>query len=211
MLLTLFTLAACTDDESDLGSTLMDADALYNAKDYTMTVDTAYSLRDDSLLTTGNTEIMIGNYHDAIFGKVTAQYFTQITLPNATTSVDLDGVTIDSVVMTLVYDSVFPDTSRSYSLHFEVVQLAEAIASDKQYYAIDSIGVNTDAVLYNGTVQTKPGSGTMDLRLGGPVNDILRVAPEKRPSVMSATLSPRPPRACASACCRPAATRGWWP
>ncbi len=41
MLLTLFALTACTDDESDLGSTLMDADALYNAKNYTMTVDTA--------------------------------------------------------------------------------------------------------------------------------------------------------------------------
>ena len=175
MLLTLFALTACTDDESDLGSTLMDADALYNAKNYTMTVDTAYSLRDDSLLTTGNTEIMIGNYHDAIFGKVTAQYFTQITLPNATTSVAFEDVTIDSVVMTLVYDSVFPDTTRSYNLHFEVVQLAEAIASDKQYYAMDSIDVNTDAVLFNGTVQTKPGSGTVSMHLGGPINSMLQM------------------------------------
>ena len=165
LLLTLCALTACTDDESDLGSTLMDANNIYNAKNYTMTVDTAYSLRDDSLLTTGNTQIMIGNYHDAIFGKVTAQYFTQITLPNATTSVAFNDVEIDSVVMTLAYDSIFPDTTRSYSLHFEVVQLAEAMDADKQYYAMDSIDVNSSAVLFNGTVQAVPGSGTIDMRL----------------------------------------------
>lgn len=179
LLLTLLALTACTDDESDLGSTLMNADAIYNAKTYTMTVDTAYSLRDDSLLTTGNIQIMIGNYHDAIFGKVTAQYFSQITLPNATSSVAFDSVTIDSVVMTLAYDSVFPDTSRSYTMHFEVLQLAEAIASDKQYYAMDSIEVDANAVLFNGTVQVPSGSSTINLNLGGPINDILSRTAER--------------------------------
>ena len=57
----------------------------------------------------------------------------------------------------------------------EVVQLAEAIASDKQYYAMDSIDVNTDAVLFNGTVQTKPGSGTVSMHLGGPINSMLQM------------------------------------
>lgn len=179
LLLTLFALTACTDDESDLGSSLMNPNTIYNAKNYTMTADTAYSLRDDSLLTTGNYQIMIGNYHDAIFGKVTAQFFTQITLPNATTSIAFDDVTIDSVVMTLVYDSVFPDTTRNYNLHLEVLQLNAPIASDKQYYAMDSIEVDENAVLFNGTVQATPGSGTLNLHLSGPINNILQMTAER--------------------------------
>ena len=179
LLLTLFALTACTDDESDLGSSLMNPNTIYNAKNYTMTADTAYSLRDDSLLTTGNYQIMIGNYHDAIFGKVTAQFFTQITLPNATTSIAFDDVTIDSVVMTLVYDSVFPDTTRSYNLHLEVVQLNAPIASDKQYYAMDSIEVDENAVLFNGTVQATPGSGALNLHLSGPISNILQRTAER--------------------------------
>ena len=67
LLLTLCTLAACADEESDLGSSLMGTGTIYDGKNYTMYADTAYSLRDDSLLTQGNTQIIIGNYTDATY------------------------------------------------------------------------------------------------------------------------------------------------
>lgn len=179
MLLAFCTLAACNDDETDMGSTLMDANIIYNGKSYTMTVDTAYSMRDDSLLTTGNNEIIIGDYNDATFGRVTAQYFTQITLPNAAASINFDAVTIDSVVMTLVYDSIYPDATQSHSLHFEVRQLANAISTDSSYYAFHSIEVESGTPLYDGTVSVAAGNGTVRLVLGGNINDILRLSGDR--------------------------------
>lgn len=179
LLLALCALTACTDDSTDMGSSLINGNTAYNGKEYTMTVDTAYSLRDDSLLTSGNTQIIIGNYTDPVFGKVTSQYFTQITLPNATTSVALSDVTIDSVVLTLVPVNLFPDTSLSYNLRFEVVQLEQAIDANGTYHAGDNLPVNNSAVLYDGSLTVSSATKTVDLNLGGPINDILRTTAER--------------------------------
>lgn len=179
LLLALLTMAACSDDATDMGATLIDGSTVYDGKEYTMTVDTAYSLRDDSLLTTGNSQIIIGNYADPLFGKVSASFFTQITLPNATTSVSMSAVEIDSVVLTLVPEGLFPDTAQSYTLRFEVVQLAEAIDGSKQYYATDSIAVDAGAVLYDGTLTVSAATDSINLRLGGPINNILRTTGER--------------------------------
>lgn len=179
LLLALCALTACTDDSTDMGRVLVNDNTEYNGKEYTMAVDTAYSLRDDSLLTTGNSQIIIGNYTDAVFGKVTSQYFTQITLPNATTSVALNDVEIDSVVLTMVPQDLFPDTSLSYSMRFEVVQLEEAIDASGTYYATDNLAVNSSAVVYDGTVTVTSATKTVDLHLGGPIIDILRTTADR--------------------------------
>ena len=173
LLLAICTLAACADEETDLGANLMGGETIYNGKSYTMYVDTAYSLRDDSLITSGNTKIVIGNYTDATFGTVSAQFFTQITLPSTNQNINFGEVTIDSVVLSLAIDSLFPDTSLTYSMHFEVMHLAEPLSADSTYYSFCSVPVDAGGVLYNETKQVKGGAGVVNLVLGGSINSIL--------------------------------------
>ena len=61
LLLALCTLAACADEETDLGANLMGGETLYNGKSYTMYADTAYSRRDDTLLWL-DTHIVVNDY-----------------------------------------------------------------------------------------------------------------------------------------------------
>ena len=179
LLLALCTLAACTDEESDLGATLMGGDAIYNGKSYTMYADTAYSLRDDSLQTAGLTKIVIGNYTDATFGKVSAQFFTQITLPSTNQNIDFGAVEIDSVVLSLAIDSIFPDTSLTYNLHFEVAHLAEALSADSTYYSFSSIPVDAAGTLFNEAKQVKGSDKVVNLVLGGEINSILSLIADR--------------------------------
>ena len=179
LLLALCTLAACADEETDLGANLMGGETLYNGKSYTMYADTAYSRRDDTLLTTGNTQIVIGNYSDATFGTVSAQYFTQITLPGTNQTISFSEVTIDSVVLSLALETVFPDTSLTYSLRFEVMHLNEPISADSTYYAFSSIPVETGGTLYDGVKQVRGTDRVVNLMLGGQINSILGLTADR--------------------------------
>ena len=179
LLLALCTLAACSDEESDFGANIMGDGTIYNAKSYTMYADTAYSLRDDSLITSGNTQIMIGNYSDATFGTVSAQFFSQITLPSTNQTINFSEVTIDSVVLSLAIDSLFPDMSRTYSLRFEVMHLAEPISSDSTYYAFSSIPVEAGGTLYNGVKQVSGSDNVVSMVLGGQINSILSLTADR--------------------------------
>lgn len=179
LLLTICTLAACSDEESDLGAVLMGDGTVYNSKSYTMYADTAYSLRDDSLLTTGNTQIIIGNYSDATYGSVSSQYFTQITLPSTNQTISFSEVTIDSVVLSLALDSLFPDPTLTYSLRFEVMHLAEPLSADSSYYAFSSIPVEAGGTLYNGVKQVRGDDKVVSLVLGGQINSILSLTADR--------------------------------
>lgn len=179
LLLTLCTLAACADEESDLGSSLMGTGTIYDGKNYTMYADTAYSLRDDSLFTQGNTQIIIGNYTDATYGTVRAQYFTQITLPSTNQNISFDEVTIDSVVLSLAIDSVFPDTSLTYSFCFEVMHLAEPLSDDSTYYAFSNVPVDAGGTLFSGVKQVHGSDRVVNIMLGGQINSILSLTADR--------------------------------
>ena len=99
--------AACTEKESDLGLDLQDPFSLYDG-----IRDTAYmtgcTIFDDSLWTAGYQYGIFGDYEDDVFGSVTSVIYSQITI-SSTTGINLtDDVIIDSVVMTLVIDSLYP-------------------------------------------------------------------------------------------------------
>jgi len=120
--------AACTEKESDLGVDLQDPFTLYNG-----VRDTIYmsgcTIFDDSLWTAGYPFGIFGNYRDEVFGSVTAVTYSQITVAS-TTGINLtDDVTIDSVVMTLLVDTLYPvvPDSTPVPLHIIINQLAEPL------------------------------------------------------------------------------------
>lgn len=169
---------ACTDEQTELGNTISGGDALYEGKTYTFYADRAFSVRDDSLMTTGynayNTLGIIGNYQDAIFGKVSSILYTQIALPSNYSSINFGELTIDSVVLTLVKDHLYPSNENTYNFHFEVMQLAEALQSDTFYFSNDSLAVNPAGCFFDGDISVGANDTVIRLPLGNGIDNVLR-------------------------------------
>ena len=130
---------ACTEKETDLGVDLQDPFTLYDGVRDTAYM-TACTLFDDSLSTAGFAAGVFGNYHDETFGDVEAVLYSQISIPQDGVRIT-ESVQIDSVVMTLVIDTVFPARTDStpVPLHIVINQLAEALRSDSSYLSSDHL------------------------------------------------------------------------
>ena len=163
---------ACVDEESDLGVNLVDHGTLYNGHTDTIFATAAYSSTDDSLLTSDYTFGIIGNYADPVFGFVSSTLYTQIALSSTDNSITTEDMVIDSAVLSLVNDVLFPDSTATYSFHFEVRHLAEPLA-DTFYYSTDAIEVDGMAPLYDGTLQVSAADTVVRLHLGVGISDVL--------------------------------------
>ena len=134
LLLLLVVPAACTEKEStDLGLDLQDPVTMYDGTRDTAFV-TAATVYDDSLWTAGYSYCIFGDYEDASFGKAQAVTYSQIAVAGSTGINLSDEVVIDSVVMTLVIDTLYPSVpdSTPVRLHVLVRQLEEPL-TDTDY------------------------------------------------------------------------------
>ena len=150
-LLLLLMPCACTEEESDLGVNLQDPFTIYDGVRDTAYL-TACTLYDDSLLTAGFTAGVFGNYSDANFGDVEAVLYSQISIPQDGVRIT-ESVQIDSVVMTLVIDTLFPAVADStpVPLHIVINQLAEPLRSDSAYNAYNRLQ-ESDNCLFDSVV-----------------------------------------------------------
>lgn len=164
---------ACTEKETEIGLGLTDPATQYNGIKETIYADDAYSLRDDSLQTSNYSYGIIGEYTDAVFGSVRSVLYSQIGLASGMSSINFDEVNIDSVVLTLVPDGLFPATEGSYDLHFRVRQLALPINADSIYYSFDSIAVDAAATFFDETVTVGAHDTVVRLRLAAGINAVL--------------------------------------
>lgn len=166
---------ACTDEESILGMDLVDTATLYNAQYDTLYADNAWTEFEDSLLTSNYSFGIIGHYHDATFGKVSSSMYTQIALPPNTNDIAFDNsLVIDSVVLTLAKNQIFPDTSRNYRFHFEVKQLAEALITDTSFYADNTLPVDESTMFYDGDVEVRNLDTVVSLKLDPSFYSVIR-------------------------------------
>lgn len=141
---TLAMFVSCDEKESDLGVELQDPATLYNGVTFTA-YGSAYTVFDDSLLTSGQSNALIGCYSDDVFGSSEGILFTQITTANnAGVEFDQNSI-IDSAVLSLSLASIFPEQTgaKSYrDLHFEIYQLSEPVLRDSAYYSFDELPIS---------------------------------------------------------------------
>ena len=171
--LLLIAVVGCTDEESGLGMNLVDGNTLYNGQQATLTANSALSIREDSLTTTNFSFGCIGNYQDATFGRVSATLYTQIALDEHTGSINMAENIIDSVVLTLVKDHTYPDSTATYNFHFEVMHLAEPLLTDTVYYSCDTLAVAPRAKYFDQTVTVAPTDSVVRLKLDNSIRTIL--------------------------------------
>lgn len=170
----LFLFPACTEKESDLGVDLQDPFSLYSG-----IRDTAYmtgcTIYDDSLWTAGYQYGIFGDYEDDVFGTVRAVTYSQIAI-SSTTGINLsDEVIIDSVVMTLVIDTIYPvlPDSTPIPLHIIINQLTEPL-KDSSYrvsYSTESME-ESNVCFFDGTVTYYADS--INLRMRDDIYPVLR-------------------------------------
>lgn len=118
-------------DEPDLvGANIQPAkDKISLAIDTTLKI-ISYTVIEDSLRSDDVSASLIGSYKDGVFGISTASVFTQCRLSSNNASFGTNPV-LDSIVLSLVYDGFYGDTSFEQS--FKVFELTEDIYKDSSY------------------------------------------------------------------------------
>lgn len=125
-------LGACKKEATDTGISVQPDEDLLNATLVdTFTINT-YTQLEDSLKTSDLSNVLVGSYVDPVFGKSTAEFYTQLGLSTVGTTVDLMTTTIDSVVLYVRYSKYYGDLDAQT---FTVSKLTEQIVDDSTYYS----------------------------------------------------------------------------
>ncbi len=109
----------------------------------TLITKTVYadSLRtDESLILTG--DAMIGSYWDPVFGKANASLYTQLRLSALNPSFGTSPV-VDSVVLSLAYNSTYYGKTDRKKQRVNVYQVSEDIKGENSYYSNHTVTVLT--------------------------------------------------------------------
>jgi len=146
-------LTSC-DSDVDAGEFVVGSDNL-SVNNKVILIDTATvevsTINFDSLVTSGQSRILLGNYDDPIFGKVSSDSYLQLSSSSynlQTTSSDTEGANyvFDSIRMVLLPDKYYyGDTTKvqSISIH-RLLQKVKPNSEDDNFY--NNSNLNYDAV-----------------------------------------------------------------
>jgi hypothetical protein len=140
LLVSIFLLAGCKNDKSNLGLEIQPPYDKLNVLSVDTATIVAYSQIVDSVKTDETSVSMIGSLVDPVFGQSTAGVYTQLRLSK--TAQDF-GITPfpDSLVLKLDYDGFYGDSNAVMT--FKVFELAEKILIDTAYYSNQSVEIKT--------------------------------------------------------------------
>ena len=114
----------------------------------TFSFKTAAVLKNDAIKTSTQDYAYVGAYHDAMFGDVYAEAYNQILLKYE--NINTSAGVVDSVVMNLVFDYYYGDTTNLQTVN--VSNLASAIPSTDLFSISPALAsgaiVDTDASFY---------------------------------------------------------------
>jgi len=113
----------------------------------------------DTVVTTGTGTLLVGNYRDYVFGKISSRSFFQLGIPD-TFNVEADDV-YDSLSLVLIYnDYFFGDTTRSQQL--SVHRLTENIEAEDDYAITNATTFSYDPVPIGSIIYTPQPNSDMD-------------------------------------------------
>jgi len=174
-LLFLGLLIVSCDSDTDAGEFVVGADylALKNKviEIDTVTIDVS-NIKLDSLATSNQSRILVGNYDDPLFGKVKSDSYFQVTTTsfnlNSSSDTESTGYVFDSIAMILRYDDYyFADTTKVQTLNIRrITQNFKPNKDDKSFY--NSSGLTYDSPIL-GTISHKPkpiGRDSINIKLG---------------------------------------------
>lgn len=162
MLLFAMTIVSCGTD-SDAGEFVVGSDylALNNKVVLIDTVTVEMStINFDSLVTSNQSRILIGNYEDPLYGKVKSNSYFQLasdsyTLINSGSDTETTNYVFDSISMILKYDNYYyGDTTKvqTFDIH-RLTQKVKPNTDDNNFYNNSALSYNEESL---GTISYKP-------------------------------------------------------
>lgn len=125
----------------------------------TLTVDVS-TVKLDSLVTSGGSRILVGNYDDPLFGKVKSDSYFQVStssynLYSQNSDTDATGYVFDSIAMILRYDDYYyADTTKVQTLSIHrVLKNFKPNVNDASFYNNSSLAYDDNSL---GTITYKP-------------------------------------------------------
>ncbi|HAA01424.1 MAG TPA: hypothetical protein DEP18_01150 [Flavobacteriales bacterium] len=145
-------LGACRKSDADLGATVQPADDILNGTVMdTLTLRT-FTRVSDSLRTDELANNLIGSINDPVFGKAKAGIFTQIRLAANAPDFTPGDIIIDSLVLSLVYQSYY---GKLDAQQFHVYEITDTLYQDSAYYSTTVKQTDpTDLVVGGYSIQT---------------------------------------------------------
>jgi len=140
LLFSSFFLFSCNKEPDLVGLDILPGGDMLNGELMDTATVVAYSVFDDSVLTSGMAYGVVGSIYDEEFGKTTASLYTQIRM-TSNAPVFGSSPVVDSVVLVLPYYSLIGDSSAPQT--FKVYELSESLNSEKEYYS------NNPGIAYN--------------------------------------------------------------
>lgn len=139
-------LVSCTKDPDSIGLDVQPpSDRLgTNFTDSSQII--AYSVIEDSIVTSKLSQNVVGFLNDPYFGTMSAGFATQFNLPTRDVKFDFNPV-LDSVVLVISYRGFYGDTTSA--VNFKVYELAEALSPDATYHQDFSIATNQKPINFN--------------------------------------------------------------
>lgn len=162
MLVFAFTIFSCGTD-TDAGEFVVGSDYLALSNKVVM-VDTVTvemsTINFDSLVTSGQSRILIGNYDDPIFGKVKSNAYFQLSgssyaLNNSGSDTEAVNFVFDSISMILKYDNYYyGDTTQvqKFDIH-RLTQKVKPNTDDDSFYNNSTLTYSDESL---GTISYKP-------------------------------------------------------
>lgn len=157
-----FLMISC-DSDTDAGEFVVGADYLA-IKNKVISIDTVTidvsTIKLDSLITSSESRILVGNYDDPLFGKVKSDSYFQVSttsfnLYNVTSDTETTGYVFDSIAMILRYDDYYyADTTKVQTLNIRrVIQKFKPNTGDVSFYNNSALGYGSSIL---GTISYKP-------------------------------------------------------
>lgn len=141
---------ACKEDIGNIGLNVQPEDELLNTIFFDSTTLTAYSVLNDSMVTSNSTMSLLGDLHDPVFGKTQAAIYTQFHL-SANNIVFNNNPYADSLILNLVYGGYYGDTTQT--IRIRVYELSEDLKRDEVYYQYSTLTHKSELLA---EVQIKP-------------------------------------------------------
>ncbi|RYM35768.1 DUF4270 family protein [Brumimicrobium glaciale] len=132
-------MSSCKKKRNPVGSSALSSETLMNSS----SVDTfqlkTYTVEEDSIYSMDPSFNLIGSYVDEIYGRVEANFYTQLTLSGFSPDFgNLSEVAIDSAVMAFEYGGYYGNLTEQL---FEAYEISDELTRDSSYLRTSVAGV----------------------------------------------------------------------
>ncbi len=143
------TLISCTKEPDSIGLDVQPPSDRLGTNFTDTTHIIAYSIREDSIVTSALSQNVVGWINDPYFGTMSAGFATQFNLPSRDVHFEHNPV-LDSVVLVISYRGFYGDTTAG--VNFKVYELSNNLFDDSTYYQFSSYPTYGKPINYNSSL-----------------------------------------------------------